>query len=302
MSTARLVPETWNLSGDDARKTLASTGRLRLARDAFTRLRAADGFSHARSLAFATGLVLLQGIIAVVGLASALGNGPASGVIVGTIRKTVPGPAGQLLTQAVEQAHTAGASHRYVALLVGLVGAIVTGCTFMGQLERGLNRLYGVERDRPTVRKYGVALLLTLSAGFLATVAFMALALGGSIGSSLDNDLAARVWSWIRWPLALLFMTASVALLFKSSPRRRQPAWSWLMYGALVSVALWTVATLSLSFFFRTSSGFGETYGPLAGIVALQLWSVLCCIGLLFGGSLGAQLEAVRAGATPKDR
>jgi YihY family inner membrane protein len=152
----------------------------------------------------------------------------------------------------------------------------------MGQLERGLNRLYGVERDRPTVRKYGVALLLTLSAGFLATVAFMALALGGSIGSSLDNDLAARVWSWIRWPLALLFMTASVALLFKSSPRRRQPAWSWLMYGALVSVALWTVATLSLSFFFRTSSGFGETYGPLAGIVA--------------------QLEAVRAGATPKDR
>jgi YihY family inner membrane protein len=303
MSTAKLVPETWHLTGDDARNTLASTGRLRLARDAFTRLRAADGFSHARSLAFATGLVLLQGIIAVVGLASALGNGPASSVIVGTIRKTVPGPAGHLLTQAVDQAHAAGASDRYVALLVGLLGAIVTGCTFMGQLERGLNRIYGVERDRPTVRKYGVALLLALSAGFLATVAFMALALGNSIGSSLGNDLAARVWSWIRWPLALLFMTASVALLFKSSPRRRQPAWSWLMYGALVSVALWTLATTSLSLFFRTSSGFGETYGPLAGIVALQLWSFLCCVGLLFGGSLGAQLEAVRAGAAvPKDR
>ena len=167
----------------------------------------------------------------------------------------------------------------------------------MGQLERGLNRLYGIERDRSTVRKYGLALLLTLSAGVLATGAFLALALGGSIGSSLENDLAARVWSWIRWPLGLLFMGAAVALLFKSSPRRRQPAWSWLMYGAIVSVALWALATVSLSFFFRTSSGFGETYGPLAGIVALQLWSLLCCIGLLFGGSLGAQLEAVRAGA-----
>jgi YihY family inner membrane protein len=298
MSTANLVPETWELTGDDARKTLASTGRLRLARDAFERLRAADGFSHAHSLAFATGLVLLQGIIAVVGLASALGKGPASDVIVRTIRAAAPGPAGELLTQAVDQADRAGASHRYLALLVGLIGAIVTGCTFMGQLERGLNRLYGVEQDRPTLRKFGLALLLTLSAGFLATVAFTALAFGGSIGSSLRNDLAVRVWNWIRWPVALLLMTAAVALLFRWSPRRRQPAWSWLAFGATVSVGLWALATIMLSLFFRTSTSFGQTYGPLAGIVALLLWALLSSIALLFGGALGAQLEAVRAGAS----
>ena len=297
LSTAKRVPETWELTGDDARQTLASTGTGRLARDAFTRLRAADGFSHARSLAFATGLVLLQGIIAVVGLASALGKGRASDVIVGTIRATVPGPAGHLLTQAVDQAHSAGASHRFLPLLVGLVGAIVTGCTFMGQLERGLNRIYGVERDRPTLRKYGLALLLTLSAGLLATMAFAAVALGGSIGSSLGDDLPGRVWNWIRWPLALVLMMTAVALLFRWSPRRRQPAWSWLAFGATVSVGLWAISTLTLSLFFRTSTQFGETYGPLAGIVALQIWSLLSCIALLFGGALGAQLEAVRAGA-----
>jgi YihY family inner membrane protein len=302
MSTANLVPETWELTGDDAWKTLVSTGRLRLARDAFKRLRAADGFSHARSLAFATGLVLLQGIIAVVGLASALSKGPASDVIVRTIRAAAPGPAGRLLTQAVDQAHRAGASHRYLALSVGLIGAIVTGCTFMGQLERGLNRLYGMEQDRPTLRKYGLALLLTLSAGFLATVAFTAMALGGPIGSSLGNDQAARLWNGIRWPLALLLMTAAVALLFRWSPRRRQPAWSWLAFGATVSVGLWAIATIMLSLFFRTSTSFGQTYGPLAGIVALLLWSLLSCMALLFGGALGAQLEAVRAGASaPKD-
>jgi YihY family inner membrane protein len=302
MSTANLVPETWELTGEDARKTLASTGRLRLAGDAFERFRAADGFSHARSLAFATGLVFLQGIIAVVGLASALGKGPASDVIVRTIRAAAPGPAGQLLTQAVDQAHRAGGSHRYLALLVGLIGTIVTGCTFMGQLERGLNRLYGVEQDRPTLRKFGLALLLTLSAGFLATVAFTAMAFGGSIGSSLGNNPAAQVWNWIRWPLALLLMTAAVALLFRWSPRRRQPAWSWLAFGATVSVGLWALATIMLSLFFRTSTSFGETYGPLAGIVAVLLWSLLSCIALLFGGALGAQLEAVRAGrSAPAD-
>ena len=93
MSTANLVPETWMRSGDSAQKLLANTDWRRLARDAFKRLQAADGSSHARSLAFATGLVLLQSIIAMVGLASALGTGPASDVLVRTIRAgtaTVP--------------------------------------------------------------------------------------------------------------------------------------------------------------------------------------------------------------------
>jgi YihY family inner membrane protein len=298
MSTANLVPETWMRTGDSARQAVSHTGWLRLARDAFTRLQAADGSSHARSLAFATGLVLLQSIIAMVGLASALGTGPASDVIVRTIRAAIPGPAGQLLTQAVDQARRAGTSHRYLALVVGLIGAIVTGCIFMGQLERGLNRLYGIEQDRPVIPKFGLALLLTLSAGLLATVAFTALTLGGSINASLGSALAARGWIWMRWPLSLLLMAAAVGLLFRWSPRRQQPGWSWLTLGAMVAVGLWAIATSLLTLFFRTSTAFGQTYGPLAGIIALLLWSLLSCIALLYGGALGAQLEAVRSGAS----
>ena len=59
MSTANHVPETWGLTGDDAVQTLERTGRLALIRDAFKRLRYADGFSHARSMAFLTSLVFL---------------------------------------------------------------------------------------------------------------------------------------------------------------------------------------------------------------------------------------------------
>ena len=40
MSTAAPVRETWELTGDDARKTLESTGRVRLVKDAIVRLRA----------------------------------------------------------------------------------------------------------------------------------------------------------------------------------------------------------------------------------------------------------------------
>ena len=71
MSTASHVKETWNLTGDDARKTLVSTGRIELLRDAFVRLRAADGTTHARGLAFSISLVLVQGLVVVVGIAVA---------------------------------------------------------------------------------------------------------------------------------------------------------------------------------------------------------------------------------------
>jgi uncharacterized BrkB/YihY/UPF0761 family membrane protein len=61
--------------------------------------------------------------------------------------------------------------------------------------------------------------------------------------------------------------------------------------------------TVALGAFFHSSSDFGDTYGPLAGIVALLLWSFLSSVALLFGAAVAAQLEAVRAGApAPQDR
>lgn len=295
MSTANQVPETWGLTGDDAKQTLERTGRWTLIRDAFKRLRYSDGFSHARSMAYATTLVFLEGIIALVGLASALGYGGLSDVIVKTLREIVPGPAGAILTDAVQQAHKEG-SHFSLALIIGLAGALITGTTLLGQIERALNRLYGIEQDRPTGKKYGRAFVLTISAGVLFVAAFAALGLGRAISSSLSDHTASTIWNVLRWPLALGLLIAAIALLFKWSPRRHQPGWSWLAFGAIVSVILLAIVTVALDAMFQISSTFGKTYGPLAGIVALILWSLLASVSLLFGAAIGAQLEAVRAG------
>jgi YihY family inner membrane protein len=296
VSTANQVPETWGLTGDDARHVLERTGRWTLIRDGFKRLRYADGFSHVRSLAYLTTLVFIEGIIAAVGLASALGSGGLSNLIVKTLQTIFPGPSGTILTDAVQQAHKAGSSHRYLALSVGLIAALITGTTFMGQIERAMNRIYGVEQDRPTAKKYGRAFVLAISAGILFVAAFTALALGRAISSSLSSSTASTVWNVVRWPLALGLLIAAIALLFKWSPRRHQPGWSWLAFGAIISVALLAIVTLGLDAMFQISSTFGKTYGSLAGIVALMLWALLASFSLLFGGALVAQLEAVRGG------
>ncbi len=295
MSTAGRVPETWELDGDDARETLKRIGVRQLLRDAFMRLRFADGFSHARSMAFATSLVLVQGLIALVGFAAIVSNDRMVTSVVRVIRSAVPGPASRILTDAVTQAYANGASSRWLPVVLGTVGALISGATLFGQLERGLNRIYGVEQDRPSLQKYGLALLLTLTAGACSAAAFLVFAFGRDVGSTLGSE-ARTVWDIVRWPIALGLIGAAMALLFRLSPRRRQPAWSWLTYGSALSVVLWSASTLALGLMFRATSSFGDTYGPLAGIVALQIWTLLSSISILYGASVAAQLEAVRAG------
>jgi YihY family inner membrane protein len=302
VSTATLVPETRGLSGDDAWAVLRRTGRVRLLKDAFQRMRVADGFSHARSFAFMTSLVAVQGVIGLVGLAGVLNKGGVSDIIVATVRRAVPGPAGQILTTAVAQAHSTAAEHRYSAVIVGVLGCLVTGTTALGQLERGLNRIYGVEQDRPMVHKYGRALGFTLIVGTLASLAFGCLAFGRALFGTGSSHGLSTAWTIGRWPLGLVLIAVAITFLFRWSPRRCQPRLSWLAFGAGISVVLWALATAGLGFFYGLSSSFGQTYGPLAGMIALLAWCLLSSIALFYGAAVAAQLEGVRAGeSAPQD-
>jgi YihY family inner membrane protein len=172
----------------------------------------------------------------------------------------------------------------------------------MGQLERGLNRIYGIEQDRPTVRKYSRAVVMAVSVGFLSVIAFTMIAFGTAIGGSVRGSTFGHVWRVVRWPCALVLVTVAMALLFRYAPRRHQPKLGWLEFGAGISTLSWLLVTVALSGFFTLSKSFGKTYGPLAGIVAVLLWSLLSAVAILYGAAVAAQLEAVRAGAHhPKD-
>jgi YihY family inner membrane protein len=294
MSTASRVPETGDRSGDDPKEALAKTGRMRLLKNAFTRFRAADGTSHTRSLAFATSLVLVQGLVVLLGFAAAFEKSGITSTIVETIRSAVPGPASDVLADAVKQANRVGHQHRFLPLSIGLVGVLITATTAMGQIERGFNRIYGIEKDRPTLHKYGVAFRMTLTVGTGLLMAFLMLGFGRSIGRSWGHN-ARVVWEILRWPAGLILIAICLAALLSHSANRRQPGRAWLAFGAGTAVALWALSTIALGLVFGLSSSFGQTYGPLAGIVALQLWTLLSAFSIFYGVSVAAELEAIRS-------
>ena len=302
MSTATAVPQTYELEGDDALATLRDTGWRQLARDAVRRFRAADGFSHARALAFQITLTALPALIAAVGLATATGQETFRRVLQETMIGLSPGPTGDLLTQAFKQASTTASSGSgRLALAGGFVAALLSATVAMTQVERGANRIYGVEQDRPAVSKYAHGFGLACSAGLLIFGAFVLFVAGREIGAALGavapDGALATIWTIGRWPVGIVLVVLAFTLLFKESPRRRQPSLSWLAMGSLLAVLTWLVLTALLGLYLAASRQFGDAYGPLAGVIGGLLWALLTSLALYLGLAFAAQLEAVRAGA-----
>ncbi|MBA2415168.1 MAG: YihY/virulence factor BrkB family protein [Geodermatophilaceae bacterium] len=308
MSSANRVPETRDLQGDelsadDAWAALRHHGHWHLAKDAFVRFRYADGFSHSRALAMQLCLAVVPFLIALTGLAADLGQDKGGEVLGLTVLALSPGASDQLVRdtlsggEAAEEAEEAGE----VALTFGLVAGLLALTTAMAQIERGANRMYGVERDRPTLQKYLNALGLAVTAGFTAFAGFLVLVAGGPLGEAVEQvydwgDTAETVWDVVRWPLGLGLTVLSVTILFEKAPRRRMPSLSWLVFGAGLATALWLLASVALALYIRVNDSFGDTYGPLTAVIALLVWANITAVALLLGLAFAAQLEAMRAG------
>jgi YihY family inner membrane protein len=300
MSTARLVPETFAAQTDGPLTVLRTASWRRVAADAVARMRFADGFSHSRAMAFQVVLTIVPASIAFVALASVLDWDTMSQAVDRAAEAVAPGTTSDVFHEAFQQGAGRGGS-AWTALAAGFIGAMVAGTTAYGQLERTANRLYGVEADRPTARKYGLA--LAMCAGTVVLVG-IALGLAGLLGDweHRHSGVAARLARSVTWPLGGVALLVAFVVVFSVSPRRRQPHRDWLVAGALVSMVSVVVVSGALSLYLGASGSFGDTYGPLAGLIGVLLWAYGLSLSVFLGVAVSAQLEAVRAGAAaPRD-
>ncbi len=203
MSTAAPVPETYGLDGETAVATLKRAKVGPLMRDSVARLRWADGFSHARAMAFQSVLAMIPGAIVLVALATKLHWEALSTSIVRMTRSLAPGPASDVFADAFGQGAKAGnAGSGSAALVFGGLALLISGATAYGQIERAANRIYGVEADRPTLRKYALATGLMLTSGLLIVLGFLIIGLGEEWADHADVHAFDTVWEIGRWPLA----------------------------------------------------------------------------------------------------
>lgn len=291
-----------DLSADDAWPTVRHCGLRHLLGAAFVRFRYGDGFSHARAFGLQLALAAVPLVIAGAGLATALGAESFAEVVARTVVAISPGSSDSLVADVVSGgAEDEGSERAEVVVALGLITAFLAATSAFAQLERGANRIYGTKRDRPALRKYGRAAVLTATAGVSMAVGLLLIVAGEPFGDALEQvyrwgGAVESLWDVFRWPFGLVALVVAVTALFRYSPRRRQPGLSWLAVGAAVTVLVWLAGSGLLALYVVAAAGFGDTYGPLTAVMALLLWANVTGIALLAGLALAAQLEAVRAG------
>jgi YihY family inner membrane protein len=243
----------------------------------------ADGPSHSRALAYHSILALLAGLIGLIGLAGALDVPIVRRTVEEWLTRLSPGPSGRILRTAAAQGGSGAAA------VVGLGTALIVGTRALAEFQRAADRLWGIEEDRPAVRRYLVGLGLAVSAGVLLAAGAMVLAGGEALAAGAGWGQGFQdVWQIVRWPLGALFAASAIVLLYRVAPRAR-PAAPALAAGAAVAIALWIVFTGLLTLYFSVSEGTTQTYGPLAGLVALALWAAFTSVALHIGVAVTAR-------------
>ncbi|WP_336317897.1 YihY/virulence factor BrkB family protein [Streptomyces lavendofoliae] len=309
MGTAVHVPQTRDmvgeeLSGDEAFAALRRYGGRKLVTDSFTRFRYADGFSFARSLGYQVVLGIVPFTIALVGITTTMHTEGFGRAIESALSQIVPGLSGDVVRQVLADTRRSagGDAAGAVAMWLGLAFAIVNLASAMGQIERGCNRIYGIERDRPFAVKYARAVLLALGAGLPLGAGFLAIVAGEEIGQAVVQALhwprsVLTWWGRLHLPAGIVLAAVASAVIFRWAPRRVQPGYTWLIFGSGVHLTLWVGATGLLALYINESGSFGAVYGPLSAFVALLLWANVTGAALFLGIAFAAQLEAARAGA-----
>src|SRR5262245_37698156 len=162
-----------DLSADDAWHALRHYGGWHLLRDAFLRFRYGDGFSHSRALGLQLCLAIVPFLIALTGLSSDLGVQGAGRVLADVVLALTPGTSQDVVRDLLTSSSDRDADD--IAQVLGLITGMVALVTAMAQIERGANRIYGVERDRPALAKYTNATVLSVVAGVPALAGFLLL-------------------------------------------------------------------------------------------------------------------------------
>jgi membrane protein len=213
---------------------------------------------------------------------------------------------GKVVTKVLTNMVNASGGALGITLVISVLLALNGASGAFGAAGRALNVVYGVEEGRGMVRRKLTDLATALVVIVLFAVVLVSVFLGGQIADDLFGkiglgDTAAAIWSYARWPVALVAATVAYGLVYGVAPDVQPRRIRWITPGAAVGVVLWIVLSLGFSIYVRNFSSYGAVYGAFAAAIVLLLWLYLSANAFLFGAELDAELERGR-GAQPSSR
>jgi membrane protein len=164
---------------------------------------------------------------------------------------------------------------------------------------RGLNAALGIREHRPFFGRKLTDILATVCVLVLILVTLVAVFLGGGVAHDLLGtlglgDTGAKVWSYVRWPVALITAMITCALIYAFAPDVSPRRVRWISPGAALAVLLWIAASVGFAVYLRNFSSYGAAYGAFGAAVVLLVWLYLGANAFLFGAEVNVVLDEGR--------
>jgi YihY family inner membrane protein len=202
------------------------------------------------------------------------------------LRQSIRNSALQQFPVLGKQLQQQSLSGNWVALIVGLFGALWAGLGVLNAAQNGFNAVWDVPRvDRPNIvtRTAKGLLMLVVAAGFLILSGFLT-----GIGQRTSGVS----------PLQMLSVIGSVVvnfILFAAAFRILTAAdvsWKDVAPGALLAAIAWTVLLLIGQWFVQSRiQGASNVYGTFAVVIGLLAWLYLASQMTLFCAELNVVLK-----------
>ena len=132
-----------------------------------------------------------------------------------------------------------------------------------------------------------IAAMLILAAGLLIIGPQLMQSLAQQVGL---EQIVVLVWSWVRWPLALLLLMLAVAMVYYVAPDVEQD-FRFITPGSVLAVLVWVAVSLAFGYYVRNFADYSATYGSIGAIIVLLLYFFITSAVLLFGAEVNAVIE-----------
>jgi membrane protein len=256
-----------------------------------------DALGLAAQLAYYLILALFPFILVLVSLMGTFGSEELASEVLGYFRQVVPEEAYKIIETFTGNI-ISGEAKAPGLLSFGILFTIWAASGAFAALMNALNRAYDVQETRPFWKVRGIAILMTLGLSVLILIGVLLLVLGPQIGATIANlfgldDLFLLVWDIARWPVALLFMVFTVALLYYLAPDVDQP-FRWITPGGLIGVVLWVLASVAFNLYVSNFGSYNKTYGAIGAVIVLLLYLYISSLTILFGATLNATLVRMK--------
>ena len=251
-------------------------------------------------------LSIFPALIALISVVGLLGSS-ATNSLLDNLRSFTPGPARDILTNAVDGLSKSQSSSG-VPFVVGLALALWSASGYVAAFMRAANSIWDAPEGRPIWKTLPVRLGVTVITVVILATAAIAVVVTGPVAQRVGDFLglgsaAVTAWEIAKWPMLVLLFGLLLSILYYAAPNVVHPGFRWVTPGGVLAIVLWIAASAAFAVYVAAFSSYNKTYGSLGGVVVFLIWLWVSNIAILLGAECDAELarEKSIAAGRPAD-